>query len=564
MDNNNFSNSINNNANLQPNTMINPNNNINSNSIPNTNPNLNTNTFNSTNNTNSNINNMNSQNFNTAQNYEPNINQNNATKKPKGKKTGLIILVLLILIGIGGFFAFKHFGTGKTDVDLNFIFDPNKPIIVKNNGKYGYITSEGKTMIEPQYNNANNFYGDYAVVTVDNPNKDSYNKTIYQIIDKKGNVKLSSESYSAPKYYSTYNLWVVDGVLYDSKLNKVLGEGITVEYVSNGYFEYTDSLKNESGIITYKGKKIFTMPGTSVSADISDNEYNKDDLYATVKTYSEPEKEVIISLKTGDILFTSEDVESYYISEENSGLFYYYNQKLDDGYKNRKFLFFINNKLAYQTTEVVDKVEVYDYQNQILEIDYGYNYEELGKSQRTYYYDVKNKKMLDKRPSNSTSLDDLEIDLIEQTYGFKEYSSSGRYGIMSGNKVIVPCEYNDIEYLNINLFNYMKSKGKELVLLEKDRKLVLYNIKNSKSITTFNSSYIYDYDDSTFIKISLYEEDGYTTKGYTVYNLLSGKSMDFGKSDYVSIGSNYVTIKKDGKKTYYNTNFKQIYVANES
>ncbi len=564
MDNNNFSNSINNNTNPQPNTIINPNNNINSSSIPNTNPSLNTNTFNSTNNTNSNINNMNNQNFNTAQNYGPNINQNNATKKPKGKKTGLIILVLLILIGIGGFFVFKHFGTGKTDVDLNSIFDPNKPIIVKNNGKYGYITSEGKTMIEPQYNNVNDFYGDYAVVTVDNPNKDSYNETIYQIIDKKGNVKLSSESYSAPKYYSTYNLWVVDGILYDSKLSKVLGEGITVEYVSNGYFEYTDSLKNESGIMTYKGKKIFTMPGTSVSADISDNEYNKDDLYAAVKTYSDPEKEVIISLKTGDILFTSEDAESYYISEKDSGLFYYYNHKLDDGYKNRKFLFFINNKLAYQTAEVVDEVEVYDYQNQILEIDYGYNYEELGKSQRTYYYDVKNKKMLDKRPSNSTSLDDLEIDLIEQTYGFKEYSSSGRYGIMSGDKVIVPCEYDDIEYLDINLFNYMKLKGKELVLLEKDRKLVLYNIKNSKSITTFNSSYIYDYDDSTFIKISLYEEDGYTTKGYTVYNLLSGKSMDFGKSDDISIGSNYVTIKKDGKKIYYNTNFKQIYVANES
>ena len=53
---------------------------------------------------------------------------------------------------------------------------------------------------------------------------------------------------------------------------------------------------------------------------------------------------------------------------------------------------------------------------------------------------------------------------------------------MSGDKVIVPCEYDDIEYLDINLFNYMKSKGKELVLLEKDRKLVLYNIKNSKYI----------------------------------------------------------------------------------
>lgn len=546
-----------NNLNSRPNTIMNPNNNINSNCISNANPTLNTNTFHATNN-------MNNQSFNFDQNNGTNFNPNNSTKKTKGKKIILITLVLLVFIGIGGFFIFKNFGTGKTAVDLNAIFDPNKPIIVKNNGKYGYITSDGKTMIEPQYNDANNFYGDYAVVTVDNPNTDSYNKTLYQIIDKKGNVKLTSESYSEPQYYSTYNLWVIDDVLYDSKLNKVLGEGITVEYISNGYFQYTDSLKNESGIMTYKGKKKFTIPGTSISVGISDNNYNEKDLYATVKTYDDPEKEVIISLKTGDVLFTSEDAESYYISEEDGGIFYYYNHELDDEYKNGKFLFFINNKLAYQTTEVVDEVKVYDYQNQILEIDYGYYYEELGKSQKTYYYDVKNEKMLDKRPSNSISLDDLEIDLLEQSYGFKKYSSSEKYGIMSGDKVIVPCEYDDVEYLNINLFNYMKSKGKELVLLEKDRKLVLYNIKNSKSIITVNSNYIYDYDDSTFIKINLYGEDGYTIKGYKVYNLLSGKSMDFEESDDITIYSNYVTIKKDRKETYYNTDFKQIYVSNES
>ncbi len=489
----------------------------------------------------------------------------NTPPKKGNKKIILILLSIIAIIGIGIFVYIKFFGNGNTTADLNAIFDPNKPIVVKNNGKYGYITSEGKTMIEPQYKGANDFYGDYAVVSIDNPDTNGFYETLYQIIDKKGNVKLTSDSYSEPEYYSTYDIWVVDGVLYDSNLNKMLSEGITVDYIDYEYFEYSDTVKNESGIMTYKGKKIFTMPGTSVSADISENEYNKDELYATVKIYSDrdPEKEVVISLKTGDILFTSEDAESYYISEEENGLFYYYNHELDDGYKNRKFLFFINNKLAYQTTEVVDEVEVYDYQNQILEIDYGYDYETLGKSQRRYYYDVKNKKMLEERPSSFTSTTDLELDLIEQTYGFKEYSSSGKHGLMSGEKVIVPCEYDDIEYLDINVFNYMKSKGKELILLEKDRNLVLYNLKNSKTITTFNSNYIYDYDDSTFIEVSLYEEDGYTEKGYTVYNLLSGKSMDFDKDDYISIGSNYVTIKKDGKKTYYNTNFKQIYVATE-
>lgn len=488
-----------------------------------------------------------------------NININKKNNSNKSIKNILLIIVgILIILGLCLLVYYKLFRNNKETVDLNTIFDPNKPIVVMNNGKYGYITSEGKTMIEPQYKKANDFYENYAIVSIDNPDTTAYNDTLYQIIDKKGNVKLSS-NYS-PKYYSNYDLWVVDGTLYDSNLNKMLSEGITVDYIDNGYFEYSDYAKEEAGIINYKGKKIFTIPGTSIVADISENQYNDDDLYARVKTYSEPENEVVISLKTGDILFTSEDAESYYIIEEKNGLFYYYNNTLDDGYKNKQYLFFINNKLAYQTTEVVDEVEVYDYENQILEIDYGYDYKELGKSQRLYYYDVKNKKLLDTKPSKSNSLDNLEIDLIEQTYGFKEYSSSGKYGIMSGDKAIVPCEYDDIEYLEVNLFNYMKTKGKELVLLEKDKKLLLYNIKNSKVITTFNSKYVYDYDDSTFIKINIYAEDGYTTKGYTIYNLLSDKSMDFESSSDISIGSNYITVKKDNKKIYYNTDFKQIYV----
>lgn len=548
---------------------MNNNENLNNNGIgANYNGNMNNSGMNVNYNTNSN--NGTNSNYNTVPNNGINTNYsmqtNVSTKNKKGvKKSILIVLALVIVIGIGVFFLLKGFENGKSNVNLNAIFDPNKPIVVKNNGKYGYITSEGKTMIDPQYNSANDFYGDFAVVSIDNPDTNAYNETLYQIIDKKGNVKLKSDSYSGPKYYATYDLWVVDDILYDSKLNKVLAEGIEVSYISDGYFEYSDSAKNESGIITHKGKKIFTMPGTSVSAYISENEYTDEDLYASVKTYSDPKKEVVISLKTGDVLFTSEDAESYYISKEEDGIFIYYNHKDDtNGYRNRKYLFFANNKLAYQTNEVVDDVEVLDYKNQILEIDYGYDYEALGKTQRRYYYDAKNKKMLEQKPSTSTSIEDLEIDIIEQTYGFKKYSSSGKYGIMSRDKVIVPCEYDDIEYLDSNVFSYMKSKGKELVLLEKDKKLVLYNLKNSKSITTFHTSYIYDYDDSTFIKASLYAEDGYTTTGYIVYNLLSGKSMAFGKNDDISIGSNYVTIKRDGKKTYYNTDLKQIYVATES
>lgn len=501
---------------------------------------------------------------------QPNMHQpipESPTKKGS-KKIIIMLIALVAILGIGIFSCIKIFGQGKSEVsaDISSVFDPNKPIIVKNNGKYGYITSDGKMMIEPQYKSATDFYGDYAVVSVDNPDTDAYtyNDILYQIIDKNGNVKLTSDSYLEPEYYIDYDIWLVDDVLYDSNLNRMFSEELTFEYIDYEYFKYTDDENDECGIMTYKGKKIFTTSGWYIAAYISKNEYNEDDLYATVKSYGDSEKEVIISLQTGDILFTSDDPENYYIVEEENGLFYYYNHTLEDGYKNRKYLFFINNNLEYQITEYVYDIDVYDYQNQVLRIDYGYNYEELGKSQRMYYYDVKNKKMLDEKPVKSTETNDLDADLIERTYGFKESSCSGKYGIMSDDKLIVPCEYDYVKYLDINLFNYMKSNGKELILLEKDENLLLYDLKSSETITSFNSTYISDYGDSTFIKIKLYDEDSYAIKGYTVYNLLSGKSMDFNATDNLSIGSNFITITQEGKKIYYNTNFKQVYVSNES
>jgi len=477
----------------------------------------------------------------------------------KNKKIILILLALIVVAGV--FFVTKQLGNNKSTIDLNLIFDPNKPIIIKDNGKYGYITSKGKTMIEPKYNSATDFYGDYAVVTIDNQETSSYKKT-YQVIDKKGNVKVTTTGYYGPEYYAEYGVWVVDGVLYDSKFKKISGEAVNVDYISNGYFEYMDAIKNESGIMNYKAKKIFTMPAAAdMSIDISENSYDESELYASIKTYTTPVKQLIISLKNGNVVFTLDNADDYYLYKEDNGIFYYYNKNVTDGYKNKKYIFIKNNKLVYETTETVSEVNVYDYKNQILEIDYGYNYETLGKIQRKYYYDIKNKKMLSEAPAKPST--DVDLDSIMKLYGFKEYYSSGKYGLISNEKVIVPCEYDDIDYLDANLYNYMLSKGKKLVLLEKDKKTILYNLKNSKPITTFDSSYVYDYD-STFLKVTLYENNSYSVTGYMIYNLLTGKSMTFGKDDNIEIGSNYVTIKKDGKKTYYNTDFKQIYVATES
>ena len=88
--------------------------------------------------------------------------------------------------------------------------------------------------------------------------------------------------------------------------------------------------KNESGIMTHKGKKIWDWDGWSISADVSENEYSDDDLYATVNSYLEDEKEVIVSLKKKKIVYELEDREDNNIIEEYNGVFEVYDTNTYD------------------------------------------------------------------------------------------------------------------------------------------------------------------------------------------------------------------------------------------
>lgn len=498
-------------------------------------------------------NNIQNNNYNSAPINTP----NNHEKKKVNKKLIFIIIGIVLLVGIGIYiFLNLNNNSNNSSTDLNSIFDPDKPIVIRNNGKYGYITSEGKMMIEPKYNSATEFYGDYAVVKADNSNEDSYYTYIYQVIDKNGNVKISDEGYFPPEYYSNYEVWVIDDALYNSKLNRITSENIEVEYIDYGYFEFSNKNNNTSGIMDYKGKVYYTWEGSYIYADISENENNKDDLYVRVTISDERDK--IVSLKTGKVVYNVEDPASNHLYVQDDNIFREYNSD----YKVEKWLYFIDGELAFETSEYLYDLEVYNYKNKILEVDYGYSYETYGKNQRRYYYDIKNKKMLEDKPNISTSIyDDIDLDSTEAKYGYSEFSSSGKYGLMKNDKIVIPCEYDDIYFTNVSLHNYMKTKGKELVYLEKDDVTKLMNLKNQKVLTTFNSTYIYSYDNSTFLRVNLYENDNGLITGYLFYNVLSGKSITVDKSSYYKVYSNYITVETNDVTTYYNTNMKKIYTT---
>ena len=247
------------------------------------------------------------------------------------------------------------------------MFDPKNPIKIKKNDKYGYITSEGENLLDPKYDYASDFYGDYAIVGILEKGSD-YEYSSYEVIDKKGNVKIKSE-YADIEYYPEYGLWLVDGALYDSKFKRKYDESIMHYHIGDGYFAYTNPVKEESGIITYKGKNVFSWAGSDLSAEIAKNYYDETDVYAEVTNYDD--RDIIVSFKTGKVVYTLEDTERNNIVAEENGIFYLYN---DDDYETEKWLFFKDGKLLYESTDKIDEIEIYDYKNAILELDYGYDY----------------------------------------------------------------------------------------------------------------------------------------------------------------------------------------------
>ena len=452
---------------------------------------------------------------------------------------GVIILLIVII---------PLLNTSSSKADYGLIYDAKNPIIIKKDGKYGFVNSNGKVILEPKYEDLSYFVGDYAVGVLDESKEDAEN--YYEVINNKGKVALTAKYYSLDLDVEN-GTWIINDHLYDKNLKQLTPNELLVDYEEAGYLTYTDIANNESGIMNSTGKKLYVIKESSVSSvDISLNEYDEKEVYAIVSPYTDgKEIEYIISLKNGKKLYDLPDPDKYYSNAEDNGIFYYYP---DGEYDKHKFLYFYNNKLAYEATDYLDDMEVYDYKNQILKLDYGYDYDELGKKQRYYYYDVKNKTMLDKYDA-----DDEENNLLEATYGYKTYSTNYKYGIMQDKTVIVEAKYDSIDFIDKEAFLYLKDKKNiEPVLLEKDDKTTLMNISNQKELFTFNSDTVYN--EGTFVYGKVYDDD-YELKEYEVYNLLTGKSLTISGDNDIDFTPTSLEVTKDKKTTYYNVSLEKVY-----
>ena len=153
-------------------------------------------------------------------------------QKDNKLKITLIVVSIVVLLGI----SFLILKKGKKG-NLNYaIFDQNKPIIIKKDGKYGYINTSGKVIVEPKYEDVRNFNGNYAIV-YEMVKTDDGEKKLCKIIDKNGKVKITpqEDGYCSIEYISDYNIYIIDNKLYDSNLQKLSSDDKNVKYNKDGY-----------------------------------------------------------------------------------------------------------------------------------------------------------------------------------------------------------------------------------------------------------------------------------------------------------------------------------------
>lgn len=445
----------------------------------------------------------------------------------------LIILAIFAIAAVVILVIFNPFGKDKNNTNnaTKSNIDVSELIPVKKDKKYGYIDLAGNFQIPAKYDEADDFHGNYAVVGAE-IEKDGKSQYLYQIIDMKGNVIKESEYKTDFKYYEDENIWVIDDKLYDSSLKKLTDDNIHIFDVSNGYIEWSNYDNDTEGIMLPSGKITYSYQlndeFSNVFLDASKiTNNNIKEKYCVIAL--DFKKYGIINCDTGKVVYDFGDKK---ISSDRNNVF----EIMDDNYKVEGGLYIHNDEIVYQTAE---GEEISTYNDEYAQI-----YDKDSIFVTKAYIDYYDGKVVTEKP-NRTYLTDWE----EHTKLIK-FEKDYKYGLKSGEDIKLDSEWSDIKFLDLDIYKYLKSQGKDIVLASKDYKTYIIDLSTGEAIDEINSSYV-DIGKSTFIEYRDNDER-------YVYSLITGKSKkynDIGVHNHV----NYFTEMENHNKNYYNANMELIY-----
>lgn len=474
-----------------------------------------------------------------SQQATPIINQpiNEESNRTKNTKLIIFIIIGILFLGVIIFIGFKIFNkNNKSDINGVGFLNESNLIAVKKNGKYGYINTDGKFVTEAKYDELSEFYGDYGIGKI----KDSTGFLSDVLIDKTGKEKITfNNSVTDMKYLSTTGGWLINGQIYDSNLKVISPDGITVSpgkdtkyfsFNSNGEIGIIDA----SGKIKYKSK--LRDDQYFITLEVSKVEFKTNNVYCSIGDYSYSK---IVNCESGKVIYE----DNVHISAENNNVF--------STYPDNTYMYIQNDQILYKSTYEID-AEYNNSSPNTITIDDRRN----SKTDDYYYIDIKTGKFVSNQETQS---DIVTKDPWEEYTGYKLDRCSNKYGISKSNTIIIPCEWDKIEFIDLQTYKYLESKGKKYViatssknksyLLELEKGKIVHDFK----INPYNKNYSYmDIIPTMFIL------DASGGEKY-IYSLLNNKEKKIDNNTLVKRYFNYFTETKDGKVKYYNTDMKLIY-----
>lgn len=473
-------------------------------------------------------------------------------------------------------------------------------IKIEEKAKTGYIDNSGEVIVKPKYLYGTDYYKGYAVVK-------NYN-SLYGILDCKGKTKIAFGNIFTATLYG--NRYVVSKFTSDGLKMGLLNENLdeltrfkydNLTYSKSGVFIFT---RDETmGIMNSDGKEIYTykvdeVDDRNISIEISNlTEGNDSDLYAKIKINS---SSTIINTTTG------KEVYKYTLDDINvldNNVFYIKNSS-----GKNKYFIIKNDKVVYESSDYkrirvenlnsniaigikedasIDYINIIDKKviNNDESIKYTYSDGVILKEQ----YNFNAKKIMytiytpskefgtfsDLKPYDNKYINGyLKIKTENDKYEFvnkkgnvitkKEYeelsdfnkngyaivSNDNLYGVIdSKGKEIIDEKYDEIIFLNDNLFKNVKKISKnELFIFKENNK---YGIINSDGKVVIKANY--DDFDTITTKYPIIEGT-YNGEKFLI-NLNTLKELSIKVSDKVEIYDNYII----SSLNYYNYNGEQIY-----